>query len=167
LKKPVRKWLLPLALIMVIALVFAGCGTGATTTATIPTTSAPATTTSSLTGSFKIIGSNTVTPLSSVWAENFMKANNKVSIAVSGPGSGVGIASLIDGTTDICQSSRLITQAEIGQAKARNRRYNDSDQPNYLCSGNHNFFAHRLIQDYRVEYRYSLELGMGGELHES
>jgi phosphate transport system substrate-binding protein len=48
-----------------------------------------------------------------------MKANNKVSIAVSGPGSGVGIASLIDSTTDICQSSRLITQTEIGQAKAK------------------------------------------------
>jgi phosphate transport system substrate-binding protein len=31
----------------------------------------------------------------------------------------VGIASLIDGTTDICQSSRLITQAEIDQAKAK------------------------------------------------
>jgi phosphate transport system substrate-binding protein len=48
-----------------------------------------------------------------------MKANSNVSIAVSGPGSGVGIASLIDGTTDICQSSRLITQSEIDQAKAK------------------------------------------------
>jgi phosphate transport system substrate-binding protein len=48
-----------------------------------------------------------------------MKANPKVSIAVSGPGSGVGIASLIDGTTDICQSSRLITAKEIDQAKAK------------------------------------------------
>jgi phosphate transport system substrate-binding protein len=48
-----------------------------------------------------------------------MKANPKVSIAVSGPGSGVGIAALIDGTTDICQSSRLITQSEIDQAKAK------------------------------------------------
>jgi phosphate transport system substrate-binding protein len=48
-----------------------------------------------------------------------MKANPDVSIAVSGPGSGVGIASLIDSTTDICQSSRLITQSEIDQAKAK------------------------------------------------
>jgi phosphate transport system substrate-binding protein len=116
LKNAVRKWFLPLALVLVIALVFAGCGTGATTTATTPPNGPGA---PSLTGSFKIIGSNTVTPLSSVWSENFMKANNKVSIAVSGPGSGVGIASLIDGTTDICQSSRLITQAEINQAKAK------------------------------------------------
>jgi phosphate transport system substrate-binding protein len=47
-----------------------------------------------------------------------MNANREVSIAVSGPGSGVGIASLIDGTTDICQASRLIKSSEIDQAKA-------------------------------------------------
>ena len=39
---------------------------------------------------------------------------------MSGPGSGAGIAALIDGTTDICQSSRLITAKEIDQAKAKN-----------------------------------------------
>jgi phosphate transport system substrate-binding protein len=116
LRQSAKKWFLPLALIIVIALVFAGCGSGATTTTSAAT---PSATTPSLTGSFKIIGSNTVTPLSSVWAEDFMKANNKVSIAVSGPGSGVGIASLIDSTTDICQSSRLIKSSEIDQAKAK------------------------------------------------
>jgi phosphate transport system substrate-binding protein len=68
--------------------------------------------------SIKIIGSNTVTPLSSVWAEEFMKAHPDVSIAVSGPGSGVGIAALINGTTDICQASRKIKQSEIDQAEA-------------------------------------------------
>jgi len=71
-----------------------------------------------LSGSFKIIGSNTVTPLSSVWTEDFMKQHKNVSISVSGPGSGAGIAALINGTTDICQSSRLITAKEIDQAKA-------------------------------------------------
>jgi len=69
--------------------------------------------------SINIIGSNTVTPLSSVWAEEFMKTNPEVSIAVSGPGSGAGIAALIDGTTDICQASRTIKQSEIDQAKAK------------------------------------------------
>jgi phosphate transport system substrate-binding protein len=111
LNKSMKKWLFPLALVLVLALIFSGCGTTSTPTATTPS--------STLTGSFKIIGSNTVTPLSAVWAENFMKLNNKVSIAVSGPGSGVGIASLIDSTTDIWQSSRLITQDEINQAKAK------------------------------------------------
>ena len=68
--------------------------------------------------SIKIIGSNTVTPLSSVWAEEFMDTNPDVSVAVSGPGSGVGIAALINGTTDICQASRTIKQSEIDQAEA-------------------------------------------------
>jgi len=106
LSKPTRKCIIPLML--AIALVLVGC-----------TSNPSSTDTSTLSGSFKIIGSNTVTPLSSVWSENFMRANPKVSIAVSGPGSGVGIAALIDGTTDICQSSRLITPKEIEQAKAK------------------------------------------------
>jgi phosphate transport system substrate-binding protein len=94
------------ALLLAAAVVFSGCG---------GTPVSPG----GLSGSFKIIGSNTVTPLSALWAEQFMKDNTSVSIAVSGPGSGVGIASLIDGTTDICQSSRLIKAAEIDQAKAK------------------------------------------------
>lgn len=73
-----------------------------------------------LPGSIKIIGSNTVTPLSSVWAEEFMKMHPKVNIAVSGPGSGAGIAALINGTTDICQASRTIKEKEIDEAKANN-----------------------------------------------
>jgi phosphate transport system substrate-binding protein len=68
--------------------------------------------------SFDITGSNTVQPLSVVWAEEFMANNDDVSIAVSGPGSGVGIAALIDGTTDIAQSSRSIKQSEIDAAIA-------------------------------------------------
>ncbi len=118
--KSAKIWFLPLLLVLVAALALSGCSntpsTTATSTATSTKTSTTTVTTSTLVGSFKIIGSNTVTPLSSIWAENFMKANNKVSIAVSGPGSGVGIASLIDGTTDICQSSRLIKASEIEQA---------------------------------------------------
>ncbi len=113
--KSVKKWFLPLALVLVAVAVLTGCSSTVTTTATQTTTA----TNTILVGSFKIIGSNTITPLSSVWAENFMKANPQVSIAVSGPGSGVGIAALIDGTTDICQASRAITPKEIDQAKAK------------------------------------------------
>ena len=68
--------------------------------------------------SINIIGSNTLTPLTSVWAEEFMKTHPEVNIAVSGPGSGAGIAALINGTTDICQASRQIKQQEIDQAEA-------------------------------------------------
>lgn len=126
------KWYLPLALILAAVTILTGCGsdTPANTTTTTKTTTTTATGTTTVTttatttaevlvGSFKIIGSNTVTPLSSIWAENFMKANNKVNIAVSGPGSGAGIAALIDGTTDICQASRAIKSSEIEQAKAK------------------------------------------------
>jgi phosphate transport system substrate-binding protein len=71
--------------------------------------------------SFKIIGSNTVEPLSVLWAEEFMKMNPDISIAVSGPGSGVGIASLIDGTTDIAQASRQMKSSEYDQARENGR----------------------------------------------
>lgn len=79
----------------------------------------PADNTVELSGTFTILGSNTVTPLSTMWAEEFMTANQKVNIAISGPGSGAGIAALIDSTTDICQSSRVIKSSEVDQAKAK------------------------------------------------
>ena len=101
-----KSWLV---LILAVALVIiTGCRSQSTTTPTGD----------ELSGFFSIIGSNTVTPLTSVWAEEFMKIYPKVNIAVSGPGSGAGIAALINGTTDICQASRTIKQQEIDQAKA-------------------------------------------------
>ncbi len=51
-------------------------------------------------------GSDTVLPLAQKEAEVFMKTNADASISVVGGGSGVGITSLIDGTTDIAMSSR-------------------------------------------------------------
>jgi len=80
---------------------------------------APAPAGTELSGSFKIIGSNTVTPLTAIWAEEFMKMHTKVNIAVSGPGSGVGIASLINGTTDIAQASRQMKTKEYDQAEGQ------------------------------------------------
>ncbi len=55
-----------------------------------------------------IKGSDTVLPLSQQEAENYMKANKNAKITVTGGGSGVGISALIEGTTDIAQSSRKI-----------------------------------------------------------
>jgi len=109
----VKQLILSVVMIVVVLLVLTGCG------ASPNSDSSTISPTSTLSGSIKVIGSNTVTPLSSIWAEGFMKKNQKVSIAVSGPGSGAGIAALIDGTTDICQSSRLITASEITTAKAK------------------------------------------------
>jgi phosphate transport system substrate-binding protein len=55
-----------------------------------------------------IKGSDTVLPLSQQEAENFMKTNKSAKVTVTGGGSGVGISALIEGTTDIAQSSRKI-----------------------------------------------------------
>jgi phosphate transport system substrate-binding protein len=56
----------------------------------------------------KIKGSDTMLPLSQKEAESFMKANPSATVTVTGGGSGVGIAALVEGTTDIAQSSRKI-----------------------------------------------------------
>jgi phosphate transport system substrate-binding protein len=54
----------------------------------------------------KIKGSDTVLPFSQKAAEAYKKKDSKSSISVTGGGSGVGIAALLSGTTDIAQSSR-------------------------------------------------------------
>lgn len=56
----------------------------------------------------KLKGSDTVLPLSQKEAESYMKANPSARITVTGGGSGVGLAALMEGTTDIAQSSRKI-----------------------------------------------------------
>ncbi|MDR0681464.1 MAG: PstS family phosphate ABC transporter substrate-binding protein [Dysgonamonadaceae bacterium] len=56
----------------------------------------------------KIKGSDTVLPLSQKEAEMYMKTYPSETITVTGGGSGVGISALIEGTTDIAQSSRKI-----------------------------------------------------------
>ena len=56
----------------------------------------------------KIKGSDTCLPLSQKEAEVYMKSNSGSSVIVTGGGSGVGISALIEGTTDIAQSSRKI-----------------------------------------------------------
>jgi phosphate transport system substrate-binding protein len=60
----------------------------------------------------KVKGSDTVLPLSQKEAETYMKQNKNASITVIGGGSGVGIAALMDGTTDIAQSSRKLKMDE-------------------------------------------------------
>lgn len=68
--------------------------------------------------SMTIDGSTTVLPIVQKAAETYMNEHSDVNISVQGTGSGNGIASLIDGTTDIADSSRDITQDEIDRAKA-------------------------------------------------
>ncbi|HNY66973.1 MAG TPA: PstS family phosphate ABC transporter substrate-binding protein [Deltaproteobacteria bacterium] len=63
-------------------------------------------------------GSTTVLPIVQVTSEEFMDRNPGIAISVQGGGSGVGIASLIDGTTDIASSSRKIKAEEAAKAQA-------------------------------------------------
>lgn len=66
-----------------------------------------------------IKGSDTMVILAQRWAEIFMKENPDIKVQVTGGGSGTGIAALINGTTDICNSSRPIKQSEIEQLKSK------------------------------------------------
>jgi phosphate transport system substrate-binding protein len=64
-------------------------------------------------------GSDTMVILAQRWAEIYMKAHPETSIQVTGGGSGVGLAALINGTTDIATASRPIKPAEVEKLKAR------------------------------------------------
>ena len=64
-------------------------------------------------------GSDTMVILGQRWAEQYMNNNPGQIIMVTGGGSGTGIAALINGTTDICQSSRAMKQDE--KLKLRDR----------------------------------------------
>lgn len=62
-------------------------------------------------------GSDTLVNLAQAWAEEYKNVNPKVALAVSGGGSGTGIAALINGTVDIANSSRAIKGEEREEAK--------------------------------------------------
>src|SRR5687767_11838056 len=66
-----------------------------------------------------IKGSDTMVIMNARLAETFMSKNPGMFIQVTGGGSGVGIASLINGTTDVAASSRPIKSSEIEKLKAR------------------------------------------------
>lgn len=61
----------------------------------------------------KIKGSDTEVNLAVLLAENFHETNSEVFVSISGGGSGLGIASLLNGTADIANSSRSINGKEI------------------------------------------------------
>ncbi len=69
--------------------------------------------------SIQIKGSDTMVNLGQAWAEAFMKANPKVSVAVTGGGSGTGIAALLSNTCDIAELSRELKPEEIQMAKSK------------------------------------------------
>jgi phosphate transport system substrate-binding protein len=66
-----------------------------------------------------IKGSDTMVILGQRWAETYMKKNPGSTIQVTGGGSGVGIAALINGTTDIAEASRPMKDAEKTQVQQK------------------------------------------------
>lgn len=72
-------------------------------------------------GNIVIKGSTTVLPIAQKVAEAYMKQNPDVKISISGGGSGNGIKALIDGSTDIADSSRFIKPKEVKLAVDKGR----------------------------------------------
>ena len=64
-------------------------------------------------------GSDTMVILGQRWAEAYMAAHPGAMIQVTGGGSGTGMAALINGTTDLCQSSRPIKDGERRQIQEK------------------------------------------------
>ena len=62
-------------------------------------------------------GSDTMVILGQRWAEEYMKQHSDVAIQVTGGGSGTGIAALVNGTTQLANSSRPIKEEERAAAK--------------------------------------------------
>jgi len=74
----------------------------------------------------KIKGSDTVLPLTQKEAEVYMKKNADASLMVTGGGSGVGIAALLNGTTDIAQASRSLKLDEKMKLQDAGKAYKET-----------------------------------------
>jgi len=63
-------------------------------------------------GEITVKGSDTLVILAQKWAETYMRSHSDVKIQVTGGGSGVGLAALQNGATDIADASRAIKSKE-------------------------------------------------------
>ncbi len=64
-------------------------------------------------------GSDTMVILAQRWAEQYMAKHPDITVQVTGGGSGVGLSALINGTTDIANSSRPMKKSEMDKLKVR------------------------------------------------
>jgi len=100
--------LMTIAVVALLAAMTAGCGRRAAQ----PETPAQDG------GFFQIKGSDSEVNLVQALVEEYAGVNTAVEFAVTGGGSGAGIAALLNGQTDIANSSRPLKDEEIAQAKA-------------------------------------------------
>ncbi len=98
-----KRWVLPAVLLFVAALLaLGGCSRQGQQA-----------------NSIQIKGSDTMVNLGQAWAEAYMKVNPRVSVAVTGGGSGTGIAALLSNTCDIAELSRELKPEEIAMARQK------------------------------------------------
>jgi phosphate transport system substrate-binding protein len=69
------------------------------------------------------IGSDTMVNLAQAWAEAYGKVEPNISVEVSGGGSGIGVAALLNGTCDIANSSRKLEPEEEKKATEKYGRH--------------------------------------------
>jgi phosphate transport system substrate-binding protein len=62
-------------------------------------------------------GSDTLVNLALAWAERYQQIRPEVRLAVTGGGSGTGIAAILNGTVDIANASRRISEEELRTAE--------------------------------------------------
>lgn len=74
---------------------------------------------------FKLKGSDTELPLTQNLAEAYMKHNKNANLMVTGGGSGVGLAALLNGTTDVAQASRSLRMDEKLKLKNEGKAYTE------------------------------------------
>ncbi len=64
-------------------------------------------------------GSDTMVNIAEAWAEQYHQEHPQIWVQVLGGGSGVGIASLIDGNCDMANTSRKMKKAELDDAQEK------------------------------------------------
>ena len=64
-------------------------------------------------------GSDTLVNVAQAWAEHYRSVAPDVAVAVTGGGSGTGIAAMINGTVDLANASREMKQREVELARSR------------------------------------------------
>ncbi len=101
-KEIMKKHLITLLMIPVMGLL--SCGGGESTDSTGHSAVAKK--------NITLKGSDTVLPLGQKEAETFMQKDSTAAISVTGGGSGVGLAALLEGTTDIAMASRDLKTEE-------------------------------------------------------
>src|SRR5688572_23522567 len=111
----VSKWLMAVALASLALALGAGCGKKGGDSQAPAAASGEAQ--DGKKQSIQNIGSDTMVNLAQAWAEEYAKVAPNVSVEVSGGGSGVGIAALINGTADVANASRKLEPEEADKAK--------------------------------------------------